>query len=122
MRVFVTGARGFVGRWLTAELEGAGHEILAAPDRGRLELTDAAAVAAQLQAARPDAVVHLAAVSFAPDAAADPARAFEVNVGGTVNVMEAARSLRPPPAVLVTGSSEVYGAPDPADLPLRETS
>jgi GDP-4-dehydro-6-deoxy-D-mannose reductase len=71
---------------------------------------------------RPDAVVHLAAVAFAPDAAADPQATFAVAVGGTTNIFEAARALRQAPVVLVAGSSEVYGAPDRDRLPLDETS
>ncbi|MDQ3871370.1 MAG: GDP-mannose 4,6-dehydratase, partial [Chloroflexota bacterium] len=49
-------------------------------------------------------------------------RALQVNIGGTVNLLETVRRRPTPPVVLVTGSSEVYGAPDPADLPLSEAS
>ena len=121
MRILVTGARGFVGRWLVRELEQHGHTVLQGA-RPELDVTDRTAVRAALERGSPEAIAHLAAVSFAPDASADPARAFEVNVGGTINLLEAVRAVERPPAVLVTGSSEVYGAPDTADLPLRESS
>jgi GDP-4-dehydro-6-deoxy-D-mannose reductase len=59
-------------------------------------------------------------MAFAPDARADPAEAFRVNVGGTVALFEALRQVGIKPAVLVTSSSEVYGPPRPQDLPLNE--
>ena len=120
MRVLVTGADGFVGRWLTSELEQAGHEVVPfPPDR---DVRDMDALLTAVRDARPDAVAHLAAVAFAPDAAAAAATAFEVAVRGTINVLEAIRQQPRPPALLVTGSSEVYGTPAPDELPLTEAA
>jgi GDP-4-dehydro-6-deoxy-D-mannose reductase len=120
MRVLVTGASGFVGRWLTETLGGAGHEVIAIGHD--VDVLDADSISQALIDASPDAIAHLAAIAFAPDASADPAAAFSVAIGGTLNVLEAARSAERPPAVLVTGSSEVYGAPRSDDLPLRESA
>jgi GDP-4-dehydro-6-deoxy-D-mannose reductase len=124
MRVFVTGAIGFVGTWLQRELLTAGHEVVAAPGPDTLDISDCPGLARWFDDShgRPDAVVHLAAMAFAPDARSDPAEAFRVNVAGTIAVFEALRRLEIRPPVLVTGSSEVYGAPRPEDLPLRESS
>ncbi len=120
MRVLVTGASGFVGRWLAQSLDGAGHEVI--PTGHETDVTNADAVMDAVEQTAPDAIAHLAAVAFAPDAAADPGEAFAVTVGGTLNVMEAARAMERPPIVLVAGSSEVYGAPRLEDLPLRESA
>lgn len=120
MRVLVTGANGFVGGWLTSELASAGHEVVPFP--AKRDVRDTEAVRRAVDDAAPEAVVHLAAVSFAPDAAADPDRAFEVAVTGTINVIEAIRRQPQAPALLVSGSSEVYGSPAPGDLPLTESS
>jgi GDP-4-dehydro-6-deoxy-D-mannose reductase len=121
MKVLVTGAGGFVGRWLTRELTAAGHEVVGPPER-ELDVTDPGAMSHAIGAIRPDAIAHLAAVAYAPDAAGDPTLAFRVTVGGTVALGEALRANRVAPAVLVSGSSEVYGAPHPDSLPLAESA
>ncbi len=128
MRVLVTGSRGFVGPWVGAELERAGHEWV--PESpvpgGRLEVTDRTAVVARLKETRPDAVIHLAAVSSPPAAARDSGKALRIAVDGTRAVIEGLAEARPrngdPPILLVAGSGEIYGAPAPNELPLTELS
>jgi GDP-4-dehydro-6-deoxy-D-mannose reductase len=61
---------------------------------------------------RPDALYHLAAVAYGPDAARDLPNAIAITVGGTANVLGAVASASSGTIVLVTGSSEVYGAPE----------
>jgi GDP-4-dehydro-6-deoxy-D-mannose reductase len=125
VRVLVTGARGFVGRWLVQELVATGHEAVAAPGSSELDLGSEASaqpLASLMRDVDPDAVAHLAAVASARDARDDPGRAAAVAIGGTTRVVAAMRHLGHPASLLVTGSSEVYGAPDPSDLPLRESA
>jgi GDP-4-dehydro-6-deoxy-D-mannose reductase len=120
LKVLVTGATGFVGRWLTRELAANGHEVVPTPASSKFDIADAGSVTQFIHAAAADAVVHLAAVSFAGDAGRDPQEAFRVNVGGMAVLLDSVRRLPRPPVVLVAGSSEVYGPPRPQDLPLRE--
>jgi GDP-4-dehydro-6-deoxy-D-mannose reductase len=121
VRVLVTGATGFAGRWLVRELEAAGHEAIGTPASSDLDITDQGAVETLVRAVRPEAIAHLAAVSFGPDARRDPDHALAVNEGGTRSVLSAAARHEQTP-VLVASSSDVYGAPAPKDLPLRETA
>ena len=121
MRALITGADGFVGRHLVAHLRETGdevHEVIggsaasASASGQRLDIRDREAVVSVVTAVEPDAIYHLAAVAYGPDAAADLGTAVSVTVGGTVHVLEAAANCTTPPTVLITGSSEVYGAPE----------
>jgi GDP-4-dehydro-6-deoxy-D-mannose reductase len=122
MRVFVTGAIGFVGNWLDKELRSNGHEVVAAPGPDILDIADRVALSRWLAGpgGPPEAVVHLAGMAFGPDANLDPAEAFRVNVGGTIALFEALRENGVLPPVLVSGSADVYGTPARKDLPLTE--
>jgi GDP-4-dehydro-6-deoxy-D-mannose reductase len=120
MRALVTGADGFVGRHLVAHLIEAGDEVAEAvgphiADMSSvtpLDVRDRVAVAELVDRVRPEAIYHLAAVAYGPDAGADPRAAFDITVGGTLNVLEAASRQSDPPTVLVPGSAEVYGSPN----------
>jgi len=94
--VVVTGASGFVGGHLVASLQAAGFEtiatdVIAASGRA-LDLRDRAAVVAAFTAWRPVVVVHGGAISGAMLARDDPTLMFDVNMNGTLSVLEAMRS------------------------------
>ena len=108
-RVLVTGCTGFTGRYVAEALAQAGHEVVDAERVGtRFDLTQPASVLAVLQAARPEYVIHLAAVSFVGHN--DAAGFYAVNAVGTTNLLDsiiaAKLGLR---RVLIASSANVYG-------------
>ena len=118
MRALVTGARGFVGSWLTSHLVECGDDVVAIDHE--VEITDADAVRAAMAEAAPDVVYHLAALTNVGRSWSDPGEVLRVNAMGTLYVLEGARSCAHPPRVLVTSSAEVYGAVPPESLPVTE--
>lgn len=125
--VLITGITGFAGSHLAERFVAAGalvhgiaHEVPPFPhlaaiaDRVRVHrgnILDVAAVSAALDAARPDAVVHLAAQAVPTLAAADPVSAVRVNVLGTATLL-AALDAYPEVRLVMASSADVYGAPD----------
>jgi len=123
MRVWITGGSGFVGRRLAGRLRSDGAEIDG--DAHEVDVTDAAAIRSHLAATRPDAIAHLAGISFVPDAARDPRRAWRVNYAGTAQLLGACAEHVPDARILVVTSAMIYGtaeagaAPFDEDAPLR---
>lgn len=105
-RVLVTGGQGYLGNAVCAALRAAGHEVTVLSRRAGVDVRDRSGVADFVQVARPDAVCHLAALTRARDSFAEPLAYFDVNVGGTLNLLLALD--RPIPFVLAS-SSIVYG-------------
>jgi GDP-4-dehydro-6-deoxy-D-mannose reductase len=129
-RALVTGAGGFVGPYVVAELLRGGWHVWTLDRSGthhlegahaiRGDLTDRSAVEHALQSARPDVVLHLAAQSSVPASFRDPLPTLSNNLLGAANLLYAAASLRPMPRVLVVGSAEEYGRVAPEQLPIDE--
>ena len=117
-RILITGAGGFVGRHLLPVLRTAcpGATLLTDP----FDVTDPAAVDAAIGEARPDALVHLAAVAAIPAARLDPGRAWQVNLLGTLNVARAVLAHVPGCTLLFASSADIYGASFRAGTPLDE--
>jgi GDP-4-dehydro-6-deoxy-D-mannose reductase len=120
VRVFVTGASGFVGRHLAPHLRARGHEVVATDLE--LDVSDAAAVARFVARAAPDAIVHLAGVSSVTAARQDPGLAYRVNFLGAHALLEATLRHAPRARVLLVGSGEAYGLAAPGAPPFTEAS
>jgi GDP-4-dehydro-6-deoxy-D-mannose reductase len=141
-RALVTGAGGFAGQWLCRDLvrQGwtvtgssltgdPGHAIVAPDDHAAVawrheDLRAPRAVCDAIDASRPDAIFHLAGVSFVPAAGHDPMLAFDVNTGIAVRLLNEVRERKAAgtldPVVLLVGSAEQYGRHDAAAMPLGE--
>lgn len=104
LKILLTGTDGFTGRHFAVMAQAAGHDVLPL----QANLTDRAAVLAEVLAAAPEAVVHLAAISFVGHA--DASAFYDVNVIGTLNLLDALAALaQPPRSVLLASSANVYG-------------
>ena len=104
LKILLTGASGFTGQHFTRHAQAAGHEVVPL----LADLTDKAAVAAEVALAAPQALVHLAAISFVGHA--DDAAFYAVNVVGTVHLLQAVAALpQRLQCALVASSANVYG-------------
>jgi UDP-glucose 4-epimerase len=138
MRALVTGGAGFIGSNLTDALLARGDEAIVVDDlsTGRREnleqalaggatlieadIRDRAAIAEIAGRERPEAIFHLAAQIDVRKSIADPAFDASINVGGTANVLEAARAAEVRRVVFSSTGGAIYGEGDGQELPLRE--
>ncbi len=128
MRALVTGASGFVGRYLIEALRRDGIEVFAcggphdaSEEYFPIDLTDSATLTAALDAARPTVIFHLAAQAFVPESLASPMATYEINAIGTARLAQAVRACDRAPRIVFASSAEVYGARNESDYPLSET-
>lgn len=114
----ITGLRGFTGRYLAAALNARGVRVVGlvqgeaqCADEIACDLTEAAAVREAVAHIQPTHVAHLAALAFVGHG---DARAFyDVNVFGTLNLLDALATAKTPPRrVLIASSANVYGTPE----------
>jgi UDP-glucose 4-epimerase len=140
MKALVTGGAGFIGSNLVDALLARGDEVTVVDDlvTGRRENLDGALAAgatlveadireqaalAELAAAeKPEVVFHLAAQIDVRKSIADPAFDAGVNVGGTANVLEAARTAGSRRLVFVSTGGAIYGEGEGKALPLDESA
>jgi UDP-glucose 4-epimerase len=138
MRALVTGGAGFIGSNLTDALLARGDEAIIVDDlsTGRREniegalangatlieadIRDRAAIEEIAGRERPEVIFHLAAQIDVRKSIADPAFDASINVGGTANVLEAARAAEVRRVVFSSTGGAIYGEGDGQRLPLRE--
>jgi UDP-glucose 4-epimerase len=135
MRALVTGGAGFIGSNLVDALLDRGDEVAVVDDlsTGRVEnldtarrrgigfheasITDAERLLRIMSGTRPDIVFHLAAQIDVRKSIEDPAWDAGINVGGTINVLEAARRSGVARVVNTSTGGAIYGDVDPVPTP-----
>jgi GDP-4-dehydro-6-deoxy-D-mannose reductase len=140
MRTLVTGISGFVGGHLAEHLAGSGDLVVGISASGRwpAELahlgrvarierfdlidSDESVLVELLRRKQPEVIYHLAAQSNPQQSIADPRGTWAINLGGTLNLLEAVKAsgLDPKPRVVLVGSGTCYGDPAPEFIPVRE--
>ncbi len=135
MKILVTGGSGFIGRAVVRELRHVNHEVtvltrqpagdLGGSDVTRIQgdLTSPATVSALIDEHEFEGICHLAGLTSIRDSFAQPAAYFDVNVGGTVNLLKAAQAWQVrtgmPTRIVYASSRAVYEGTD--DSPIPET-
>jgi UDP-glucose 4-epimerase len=140
VRTLVTGGAGFIGSNLVDALLARGDAVTVVDDlsTGRREnldeglangatlveadVRDRAAMEELAGRERPEVVFHLAAQIDVRKSIADPAFDAAVNVGGTANVLEAARAAEARRFVFVSTGGAIYGEGEGQRLPLDESA
>lgn len=127
MHYLITGHTGFKGSWLTLMLEMQGHTVsgiaLDPPKKSlfnqadlspifkhdlRLDIRDRAAMKQAVEMIDPEVIIHLAAQPLVRESYRIPIETFDINVIGTLNLLEATRELRNLKAALIITTDKVY--------------
>jgi nucleoside-diphosphate-sugar epimerase len=111
--VLVTGAEGFTGRYIVTFLKNAGYQVTSlvrhSSDEGTLscDLTNKENVFDVIQSVSPDAIIHLAAISFVGHD--DLSEFYNINLFGTLNLLDAVRLHAKDCRVVLASSANIYG-------------
>ncbi len=134
MKALIIGGAGFVGNYLTDHLlkdygwsvaitklknENIEQDNISIYD---LDILDKQAIIALLKEVHPDYIFHLAAQSSVLLSWKNPALTIDVNIKGSVNVLDAVRELDYRPRILLIGSGEEYGYILPDEIPITENN
>ncbi len=127
-KILITGASGFVGKYLIKEFQKENYEIIACDINKshffdetvsyyNIDILDKDAVENVIGQSKPDYLVNLAAISSVGMSWLIPKKTMEVNVLGSLNILEAVKKYCPKCKVLLIGSSEEY---ESKNTPLKE--
>lgn len=128
-RVLITGGAGFIGSAVAARLAAIGKEVWVLDDLSfgvralapvpderflQLDIRDRAAVREAVARIGPVQVLHLAAIHFIPYCNAHPVEAADININGTISVLDACAAASSVRQVFVASTAAVYPIADGA--------
>ena len=117
VRALITGVNGFVGKYLVQELQEKGYSVsgigmgqfnFPGVSYKNANIMDRMALGQAMEELNPDIVFHLAGLASVSHSWRDPKSSFEVNVIGTINLLESLKG-REVQSIVYVGSSELYG-------------
>ena len=137
MRTLVTGVSGFIGSHLCEYLINEKKQEVYGLCRWRSnrenlkniinkinliegDLTDGYSMNKVIREVNPDYIYHLASQSYVQAAYNYPTTTMNINVNGTINLLEAVKSVKIDPVIVGISSSEVYGNVEKENLPITE--
>lgn len=133
-RALIIGAAGFVGAYLIEELlietdwelhvtkiprESIENKEVVVHD---LDIMDPQQVENILNETKPDFIFHLAAQSSVALSWKNPNLTVDINIKGTINVLETIKNSSLHPRILLIGSGEEYGLVEQDEIPIKETN
>jgi UDP-glucose 4-epimerase len=130
VKIVVTGGAGYIGSAATHRLATDGHDVLvidnlhqghtAALPSGaqfaQVDITDAEALRKVVRDFGPEAAMHFAALTIAPESVRDPAPYWRVNLTGTLNLLDALHDAGTSKLVF-SSTAAVYGVPEQLPVP-----
>jgi GDP-4-dehydro-6-deoxy-D-mannose reductase len=120
-KLLVTGANGFVGMHLERmHSQGGLPEMDIIPAPPDWDIRDIQATKRLVSSVRPDSVLHLAAQSFVPRSFEKPQETFEINLMGTLNLLQALSVSKFEGRLLYVSTGDVYGLVPENQLPVNE--
>ena len=111
MTILLTGAGGFVGSYFQKAQKCVPMDV---------DIRNEGLLADFIKASKPSSVVHLAAQSFVPDSFSDPKSTFDINFGGTYNLLTALEANNFSGVLLFVSSGDTYGLVPEDKLPITE--
>lgn len=103
-RVWVTGAKGFTGQYVVSLLKDSNIGV----DTTEVDISNKELVEQHIHALEPDALIHLAAMSYVPDGV--DSSIYAVNSFGTENILQACATLATPPRrIILASTANIYG-------------
>jgi GDP-4-dehydro-6-deoxy-D-mannose reductase len=127
MKVFITGANGFVGSHLKTYLEFKGMDVFGIgrsecisnfPGYKKIDLLDYNSLKKFISFVRPEVIFNLAGISSVKNCTENPNLCEEINVRGTDNLLQSVVETNLNTKIIIAGSAEVYGSPD--KMPITE--
>lgn len=129
MKILITGGAGFIGSAIVPKLQSENHEVFVldnlsfgnrefiniADDHFFLgDIRDAETVSKTIESIAPDSIIHLAAVHFIPYCNEHPFESSDINIRGTMNVLEAAKKVKNLTKIVFASTAAVYPISDNA--------
>lgn len=129
MKILVTGGAGFIGSAIVPKLQSENHDVyvfdnLSFGNRAFInviddhfflgDIRDAEAISKAVQAIMPDVIIHLAAVHFIPYCNEHPFESSDINIRGTMNVLDAAKNIENLNKIIFASTAAVYPISDNA--------
>lgn len=130
MKALITGVNGFVGNYLSKYLIEQGYTVYGTVIEDnvqmdninikKMNLLNKSEVMETIKSIKPDYIYHLAGQSAVGLSWKEPTLTMNVNINGTINLLDSVRENNIDTKVLIIGSSDEYGVIKPEDCPINE--